>query len=443
MESVTFLIAALAGIIILCSRSLFGLIVYIITLVWYPSFLTISIGSIDFTLCRIVILVLYSKLFLQNKLSNSFKLITLDKALLIYFSAQIIAGINTIPIMQLIENRAGAFFDLVLPYFAIRIIVTNKRKYLILLKSILMISAPLALFGLYQCTTGNNPFGFLRQYHTWSEHVASTGYVVLARKGFYRADVTFRVSIMFGLYFAMLAPVCVGLIHNIKRNKYPCLLGFGLMGIGVLTSMSSSPLMALILALIFISCYRWRKYSKRLITAIIIMCLLLEILSNRHFYRVIDYVTFNEANTWYRARLIEISLFEGGMSGHWLTGFGFNDPGWGAIVGMQEHTDMVNHYLLVLSRFGLVGFVPFIIMNIAAIMRLVKAFKETILEPDRWMIWCLSASLFGLAFTFFSVSLFGQPTTIYYMVIGLSGIMPSIITRKKDIKNVLCAKIIL
>lgn len=47
---------------------------------------------------------------------------------------------------------------------------------------------------------------------------------------------------------------------------------------------------------------------------------------NRHFYNVIGGFTINPATAWHRTRLIEVVLFEGGVSDHWLTGFGWSDP---------------------------------------------------------------------------------------------------------------------
>ena len=89
------------------------------------------------------------------------------------------------------------------------------------------------------------------------------------------------------------------------------------------------------------------------------MCACVEIISNRHFYDVISRFTFSGSSAWYRSRLIEVALFQGGMSGHWLTGYGWGvDPGWGAIIYGRPRSDIINQYLLVLCKYGLVGLVP-------------------------------------------------------------------------------------
>ncbi|MHC4738324.1 MAG: O-antigen ligase family protein [Planctomycetota bacterium] len=375
-----------------------------------------------------MILAIFANLFLRTNLPGRFKFLWLDKLIIIYFAAQILAGATTAwSMMSFLENRAGAVFDMVLPYFAVRMIVISQKDYLLLLKSILVISTPLAIIGFYQCLTGDNPLGFLKKYHAWRSDGV---YRPILRHGFYRANVTFSMSIMYGLFFAMFGPACAGILAYIKKYKMLCWISIGLMGVGIFSSMSSGPMLAALLAISFIIFFSYRKYWKLAMVVIILTCVSVEIISNRHFYDVLGGFTLNPRTAWYRSKLIDVALFEGGMSGHWLTGYGFADPGWGFRIDGRDHTDSVNHYLLILHRFGLIGLLPFLAINVVVIKKLVDAYKSSILNSDKWLVWCLSAAFFGLAGAFMSVSLFGQPTTIFYMMIGFAGVMPVIIKRE-------------
>ena len=225
MEAVTLVVAAIASFLIFFLPPIYSLVVYIAALAWYPQYLSVPVGTIDFTLCRIVILATFAKLFLRTSLPRRFKFIWLDKLVIIYFVAQILSGVATTQsLMAFLENRAGAVFDMVLPYFAVRMILTNKKNYLLLLKAILIIAAPLAIIGFYQCMTGNNPVGFLKQYHAWRTDMV---YRPVSRLGFFRADVAFSHSIMYGLFFAMLGPVCAGILRNAKKYKTLCWISLG------------------------------------------------------------------------------------------------------------------------------------------------------------------------------------------------------------------------
>ena len=431
MESVTLLVAFVGSVLVFSLAPVYGLIVYLVSMAWYPSYITIPLGTIDFNVGRVIIVALFISLFLQTDLPRKFRIITLDKVVIAYFASTVLAGAVTAPaLMGFLVNRAGAFFDAALPYFAVRMIIRDRQQYLKLLKALLVIAGPLALLGLYQTLTGNNPVGFLLKYHAWKGISLTREYVPENRLGFFRANVTFDVTIMFGLFFAIFGPVCAGLLRNVGANTRVWAFGLFLTGVGVFASMSSGPLLALLLAIGFLACYRYRQYWKTAVGVVIVMCLVVEIVSNRHFYNVVDRFTFDASTAWYRSRLMEVALSENGMAGHWLTGYGFEDPGWGARINMTETTDMVNHYLLVLSRYGLVGFIPFMVLIVTAWRRLFKGFWGLKHDSDRWLVWCVAGSLFGLFLAFFTVSLFGPPTTFFFVLMGFCGVMNSVVAQR-------------
>ncbi|MHC4172909.1 MAG: hypothetical protein ACYST5_08215, partial [Planctomycetota bacterium] len=168
MEAITLAIAIIASVLVICQRPVYGLIVYIAAFVWYPTYLTVPVGTIDFTVRRIVIVVLFAKLFLQTDLPDRFKFIWLDKLMIICFGVQILVGAATTQsLVVFLENRGGAIFDAVLPYFAVRMIIRNRQQYLTLLKALLIIAAPLAIAGFYQCMSGDNIVGFFKKYYAW------------------------------------------------------------------------------------------------------------------------------------------------------------------------------------------------------------------------------------------------------------------------------------
>lgn len=425
VEIATLLIGVMAVVTVFLLSPLRGLIVFIAVLAWYPSFLSVPVGTMDLTVTRMVILALFVKLFLQGGLIRQFRFEVVDKLIIAYFVAEIVAGATTaVSLGQFLENRAGATFDMVLPYFAARLIIRNKQQYLSLLKAILVIAVPLAAVGLYQCLTGDNPFAFLWRYYAWTEDVS---FVPMHRSGLFRATVVFPHPIMYGLFFAMFGPVCVGLLRQPRPKRPTYYAGLAVMGVGVFASLSSGPMFASMLAVSFILFYRYRKFWKLAVGTVVTMCLIVEVASNRHFYDVIGPFTFSASTAWYRSRLIEVALFEGGMSGHWLTGYGQVDPGWGPRIDFREFTDIVNHYVLVLARYGLVGLVPFIAVLVAVFKKLVEALRLSASEEDRWLTWCVLAALFGLLGGFFTVSLFGQPVVVFYMIMGFSAAMPRIV----------------
>lgn len=426
MASVTLAIAAVLSLLAFVLSPMNALIVFIAARIWYPPYLTVPMGTIDFSVSRIVTIALFANILLRTRLVSKFRLITLDKVVLVYFAAQIIAGFMTTPISQLIENRAGAFLDLAMPYFAVRLIVINKKRYITLLKVFVTMAVVLASVGVYQCIGGYNPYTILRRYHAWTSF---HNILPKQRLGLYRASVCFSVHIMYGLFFAITGPICAGLYYHIKGNRQLYVIAMCMFFVGLFTSLSSGPALAALLAIGFIGLYNYRQHWKKVALLAMLLCLGVEILSNRHFYDVLGGFTLNPETAYYRSRLITVALFEGGMKNHWLAGYGFVDPGWCFMIDGREETDIVNHYLYVLCRFGIIGLIPFIAILVQAFKRLKLAFAVTRTHEDRWLVWCLLGTMYGIACSLVTVALFGQTSTIFYIILAMCGVMPTIINK--------------
>ncbi len=421
MGSVTISLAAVGCILVVFVRPVYGLAVYAILAMWYPYCVgTVSVGTIDFSVGRIVIIVLFVKIFLSTNLTEKFKVMWLDKLVVILFLAEVVAGFTTTEPMRMIEYRSGDFFDMALPYFAVRLIITSKEQYILLLKAIAWSAGILALFAFFESVTGNNLLKLGRPLSVPEIRLN------LLR----RAQTTFRHPIYFGVFCGMTGAVCMGLVKSVKKNAFLYKALVGLMFLGAFASMSSGGLLAMVGALLFIGFFRYRYYWKQTIVGVVIMCGLVEVISNRHFYDVIGRFTFNSATAWYRARLFEVAFFEGGMSGHWLTGYGMADPRWCDKIDMRDHTDMVNHYLMKLCRYGVVGFIPFCVVIATAIKELFKAFWAINDDADRWLIWCLAGGLMAVLLAFNSVSLFGQPMILLFMMFGFCVTVPAAVSKQ-------------
>jgi len=380
---------------------------------------TVSVGTIDFSVGRIVIIALFAKILFSTNLAENFKVIWLDRLVVILFVAEVLAGFTTIEPMRLIEYRSGDFFDMALPYFAVRLIITNKGRYITLLKAIGWSVAFLAVFGFYESLTGHYLLSFGRYL---GPHGTRLNY-------FYRAQTTFRHAIYFGVFSGMAGALCMGLV-KIKDNAFVYKILVALAFLGCFSSMSSGGLLAMVGGLGFVAFYRYRRYWKQALIGLILMCALVEIISNRRFYHVVGRLTFSSQTTWYRARLFEVAVLEGGMSGHWLLGYGFAEPGWGLKIDTRPWTDLSNHYLLKLCRYGLVGFIPFCAVIIAAIKKLFEGFWLVRNDEDIWLIWCVAGGLIAVLLGFGAVSLFGPPMILLFIIFGFCSNMGAITVKR-------------
>lgn len=428
MQGLTLIVAVAGCGFVLLTPPKWWLVIFLAVVAFYPCNLTVPVGTVDFTASRIVMLVMFAKALMLSDLFRGFKFIWLDKLVIIYFIAQLAAGSVTMQMGELLENRAGAMVDLVLPYFIARAVLKKKENFLFIVKAAMVIAIPLAILGIYQSVTGDNPYGPLRAYAAWGSRTAAQS--AETRYGLYRATASFPQPIMFGLYFAMLGPIAVGLYYYI-RNKTFFYVAIAAMCVGAFSSLSSGPYFAAVLSGLFIAMFKYRKKWKTLVLIAAVLCIVVEIASNRHFYEVLDRFSLSGSAVWYRSQLIDVALFKGGMNGHWLTGFGMADPGWGPRIDGRPLTDVVNHYILILSNFGILALLPFLGMIFLAAAKLIKVFKENSQTKDAWMLWCFSGAMFGTILAMNTVMLFGPPRTTFYIMLAMSVQLPTYFVQQR------------
>jgi hypothetical protein len=93
------------------------------------------------------------------------------------------------------------------------------------------------------------------------------------------------------------------------------------------------------------------------------------------------------------------------------------------IYANQNHTDMTNHFLAMGVRGGLPLMILFVLMLVAAFRAVGTALgNEEGRTPQRdFLIWTIGATLFGLVMNFWSITLFDQSVSFFYMVLALIG----------------------
>src|SRR3989339_1892512 len=163
MEILTSIIAFIGSVIILSVSPIKGLATFYALLCWYPQPLTISMGSVDFSVGRILILVVIFNIIVRTSLLKKFSWSLLDSLVLVFIILKFVTISKNAPANIYIQREAGNLFDTILPYFATRFIIITKKDLLIFLKSIVFISLPLAVLGAIQSVTGINAMGFLSQ----------------------------------------------------------------------------------------------------------------------------------------------------------------------------------------------------------------------------------------------------------------------------------------
>lgn len=427
MVAVTALVAVIGSLLALGKKPERALSVYMVCLFVYPLPLVIPLGPADFNVPRIVVIALLIGATLRGRLKH-FRFHLLDLFIVLELVGRLISLSQNVEPSLFMVREAGWFFDTGLPYFAARLILTSREALFRFLKTFIYLAIPLAPFGVIEAVTGFNVTELFGSYYAWD-----AGYVVSGfqekRLGFYRASFTFGVHIVWGLFFAAVAPMCVGLFKTVSLKERPIIaLGFIMAVAGLMSSLSTAPLYAFVVSMAMIAVFKFRQYWPPMAAAVIMMIIILEIYIDGHFYEIGTTLAFESATASYRIALLN-EAFGGGMDGHWLFGYGYVGIGPG-----NDNTnfdwffkDLLNIYVGKLARVGLVGLLPFIAANILYYRRLYQAAKAT-RDPNMWwLIWCISAFLVGWNVAMMTVGALGKIETMLYLMIGMCSNLPSIV----------------
>lgn len=417
MQGTTLAIGVLGSILVLLLRPAYALATYFAVLVWYPDYLRVSIGTIDISAGRIVITILLLRCLLNDRLRCKFVWSRLDTWVTLSMLVYVMMYCITRPLQESLENRSGFLMDTWFVYLAVRLIVTDKTVLTSFIKGVSIVLAGLAVLGAAESITGQYYFLGLKRFRVWNTPV---GDMIMERRfGFGRANGPFSHSIMFGSCFVMFLP----LIWTLRRQRG----GWGTLAyplsaiavLGVISSMSSGPWGML---MVVILCMALEKYSRRLKAVLVwfvILCISIEVVSNRPFYHVLlEFSNLGKGDWYQRAKLIDSGIKT--IDEWWLAGYGGKDPGWGAATGMAV-TDCNNEFLLKGVQYGMLGVIALAGTLAMAFRGLVRAFKETTDKELRSLYWAMGCALVGVIVIWQGVSFFGQPTMLFYCLLGTIG----------------------
>jgi hypothetical protein len=418
MQGVTLTIALILSVLVIALRPKHAFVAYIVGLLWYPSYLAISIGTIDIAVGRFVVAVLLLRCLFDDKIRIKFKWCRLDTlvtlSMVVYVGAYLITQAETLS--DTMENRAGFFMDTWCAYLAARFIVTDRTKLISIIKCISIAMVPLAILGVIESVTGWQPFAPLRRFSPW---FAGGNYVSEGRFGFARAIGPFSHAILFGGGFAMFLPLIYYLRHEKNDWRTFAYIISGIALLGALSSMSSGPWVMVMVVIFCLIMERHKHLVKPLFIFMIISCIILGIVSNRPFYHVIaSWANPLGGAGYHRAKLIDIAIDK--FDEWWVIGYGDKDPGWGPLLGMG-HSDITNEYILKGVRYGILGVIALCAVLAKAFKDLISTYRKQQHPVTKSLCWAFGSLLFSVAFAWMSVSFFGQLSTLVYCSLGMIG----------------------
>lgn len=428
MQAVTLIIAIAATLLVLVLRPARAFAVFVLALLFYPTYLVVQLGPLDISAVRIIITALLLRCLANPKLRQGFKWCTLDSWVAFGAIVSIVIPLIAwkIPAMKALENRSGLLMDTFFAYMAARFCINSRGAQVTAIKWIAVGFAVLAIVGVVESVTGWQSYIKLKMYCPW-QYVSEPELNI--RSGLYRAIGPFPHAITFGAAFAMFIPLVYWLRHE---RGYWRMLSYWLsilVVVGAVSSMSSGPWMMIIIGIGCLAFEHFKKLAKPVIYFVIFSCFIVDIISNRNFYDVLcSYSNPLGGSGAHRSWLIHLAIDH--FDEWWLVGYCGRDPGWGESLGMTW-TDITNHYIMAGVEYGLVGVIAICGILVVAIRTLVHFHNSVEDLVSRSWCWALGSIIIVLTFAFNAITFAGQAGTLFYCILGMIGSFDSMRFRHK------------
>lgn len=416
MQNITLAIGILGSILVLVLRPPYALGAFITCLLWYPDWLRVSIGTIDISAGRIVVLVLLLRCLCDKRIMDKFTWLRLDSWVTLSMVVYVGVYLITLPSSLAIENRAGYVMDTWFAYMAARLIVTDKATIISVLKFVSISLVPLAILGMVESTTGWQPFAVLKRFRPWSPEEDFVGQV---RFGFRRAMGPITHPIKFGCALAMFVPLVTCLRHQRGVWRLFAYISAGFVLLGTLSSMSSGPWLMAIIGIFCLAMERYKTWVKPMITLFIVACGIVQVISNRGVHYVLaSYGNFAGGSGSHRAKLIDLAVEHFGE--WWELGYRGQDPGWGPRLGMG-HTDVTNMFILNGVEYGILGVIVLCAVFVVGLRIVIRLHNSSDDPQLKSLAWVLGTWFVVMIAGFLSVSFSGQTETLFYVILGMVG----------------------
>ena len=302
----------------------------------------------------------------------------------------------------------GKIAEIGICYLLIRCDCQDMEDFVSIVIVIAIMLVPIAFEMIYEKATGTNLF---------SKTFGGVVDAVVERDGRLRARGPFRHAILAGTVGAALVPIMIAMWN---RNRRVALIGLIACLTMVVACASSGPVLSLGFALLGVFLWNFRHLMGMIRWGMVIGYGVLELVMSRPAYYIIGEMSVVGGSTgWHRSHLIHSSIKY--FSDWWLFGTDYT-RNWmpTGVTWSKDHTDITNYFL----AFGVMG--GFLAMMLVIAMIWV-AFKwvGNILDAqpemekgDRFMLWCMGASLFSHVGTSVSVAYYDQSYVFFWFSIA-------------------------
>jgi hypothetical protein len=360
-----------------------------------PQGQSIMLGSLHVRMLQILAIAGLLRVLCDRNLNpdrKRFAINSLDRVFVLWaLSGSIIFVLRWQSVGALI-NQSASLFNTLATYCVLRFLIRDEQDVLRAIRALSLICCVMAFLMVIEQRTGHNPLSVLGGVRELSE----------VRNGKVRAQGPFSHSILAGVFAATTIPLYVGLWVIQKKARASAI--FGILGAAtmVVTSASSTPLMAIGGAIAAFSLWRFRKRMSLVRWGIVSVLLGLELVMKAHVWWLLARVDLTgSSNGWDRAALIDNAIKH--FSEWWMLGTN-NNANWG-----YSMYDLCNWFVAQGVLGGISTFILFICVITLCFQRIGCARKAVQgVWRQEFFIWSVGGALSSHVFSFFGISYFDQ-----------------------------------
>lgn len=417
IHPVSLAFALVSGFLMLLLPRRAAMVPLLFAVVFIPLQQRVVIFTLDFFVLRILVLFGWMRVMMRGEFQG-ITLNRVDKLMILWALSSIVMYTILWKTSGAFINRLGISFDIIGVYFLTRFLVRNMDDIIWVIKTLAVVTIPVAAAMLVERSTGRNLFSYLGGVPEYT----------IIRDGKLRSQGAFSHSITAGSFSASLLPLFWAARKLGKRRHMLMYLGIATASLITISTSSSGPALAYIAGVIGIFLWHFRKHMRLIRWGVALTLIGLHIVMKAPVWALMLKVKiFGASTAFHRYRLFD--QFVNRVDEWWLHGVK-STASWGFWL-----FDVTNHFVRIAVDGGLLTLVLFIAVLTYCFQSVGKALQSGHLSADREKIaWALGASLFVHVISFFGVSYFDQIRVILYLNLALLGTLRAL-TEKEALRK--------
>lgn len=405
--ALAFLIVT-AGLVLSASRKA-ATVALLVSVCYMTLTQVVTIGSVGFSVIRLLVVAGAIRVIVRAEWSD-IRFNGMDILMTLWGVWNILSGIFHESLGATIIYRLGLVGDACGVYFLLRMLCSSVEEFRFVVRALSVILLPVAIEMVFEQITRSNLFAVF----------GGVPAVPTVREGNTRAQGPFAHAILAGTVGAISLPLMLAMWKTERRFSIMGVIACGLM---IIASASSGPILSAAAGVFALLLWRQRfKIRTYRWLAVLGYLLLGAVMSSPPYYIMARIDLAGGSTGWYRARLIQSSIWH--LDEWWFAGTDYTRH-WmpTGVPWSPNHTDITNQFI----KMGVLGGLPLMVLYIAVIVagfvfvgRIMRTGQLLSLE-EQFLVWALGSALFSVVVTGISVSFFDQSGLFVYLILATIG----------------------